>query len=116
MIRTFGIQMAKLESSIKFHVIDADTSYQLLVGRIWMHTDRMMPSTYYQGANAIVKGKEVKIPETSRPFSINEVHFADAIFFEKFDKERLKSSTAQGVPLDELKKTILISMGHKRIK
>ena len=65
---------------------------------------------------AIVKDKEVKILATSQPFLINEAHFADAPFFEEYDRERPKSSMANGIPLMELKKYEIILTRHKRTK
>ena len=63
-----SIELGKIRSTIKFHVIDAHPSYQLLIGRIWMHQHGLVPSTYHQCAKAILNGNEVTIKATERPF------------------------------------------------
>ncbi|KAM1139686.1 hypothetical protein PS2_039559 [Malus domestica] len=37
-----------LKSSMIFHVIDVRTSYSLLLGRPWIHENKVMPSTLHQ--------------------------------------------------------------------
>ena len=40
--------IGEMESSALFHVIDAKTTYKLLIGRPWLHKYGVMPSTYHQ--------------------------------------------------------------------
>ncbi|KAM2170707.1 hypothetical protein ACFX1R_035875 [Malus domestica] len=47
MIRV-GMTIGELKSSMIFHVIDARTSYDLLLGRPWIHANRVVPSTLHQ--------------------------------------------------------------------
>ncbi|KAM1535826.1 hypothetical protein ACFX1Z_014790 [Malus domestica] len=55
--------IGELKSSVMFHVIDARTSYGLLLGRPWIH------------ANGVV------IYGDTKPFTEAESHFADAKFY-----------------------------------
>ncbi|KAL0300166.1 UNVERIFIED_CONTAM: hypothetical protein Scaly_2567400 [Sesamum calycinum] len=65
-------------SSALFHVIDAKTSYNMLLGRPWLHENAVVPSTWHQyfkyRRNGIVK----KVLSDSKPFTEVESHFADA--------------------------------------
>ncbi|KAM2087175.1 hypothetical protein ACFX1R_024633 [Malus domestica] len=40
--------IGELKSSTIFHVIDARTSYSLLLGRLWIHRNGVVPSTLHQ--------------------------------------------------------------------
>ena len=42
------INMGDLRSSAWMHVIDAKTSYNILLGRPWVHENRVVSSSYYQ--------------------------------------------------------------------
>ncbi|KAM1247800.1 hypothetical protein ACFX2J_043698 [Malus domestica] len=55
--------IGELKSSTIFHVIDARTSYGLLLGRPWIHK------------NGVV------IYDDTKPFTEAESHFADAKFY-----------------------------------
>ncbi|KAL0291856.1 UNVERIFIED_CONTAM: hypothetical protein Scaly_2616500 [Sesamum calycinum] len=65
------LTMEDMVSSALFHVINAKTSYNMLLGRPWLHENAVVPSTWHQCfkycCNGIVKkvkkGKEVLPPE-----------------------------------------------------
>ena len=40
--------IGEMKSSALFHVIDAKTTYKLLIGRPWLHEYGVVPSTYHQ--------------------------------------------------------------------
>jgi len=41
-------QIGDLRSEMTYYVIDADTSYNLLLGRPWIHRNSVVPSTLHQ--------------------------------------------------------------------
>ncbi|XP_069152721.1 uncharacterized protein [Solanum lycopersicum] len=45
---TLAIQMAPVEFSVQFQVLDIDTSYNLLLGRSFIHMDGAVPCTFHQ--------------------------------------------------------------------
>lgn len=51
-----------------FHVIDAHTSYHLLMGRLWIYHHKVVLSTYHQCPKAISKGKIAHINASAFPF------------------------------------------------
>ena len=40
--------IGEMESNALFHVIDAKTTYKLLIRRPWLHEYGVVPSTYHQ--------------------------------------------------------------------
>ncbi|PON51593.1 Aspartic peptidase domain containing protein, partial [Parasponia andersonii] len=75
------LQVGPIRAPTKFHVIEADVSYHLLLGRPWIHHNYVVPSTLHQCLKVIKGRKEVMIPATKAPFSQEEVHWVEAEFF-----------------------------------
>ena len=75
------IHMGDLRSSAWMHVIDAKTSYNILLGRPWVHENRIVSSSYYQCLNYLEGGIERKIVAENNPFIKVETHFADTKFY-----------------------------------
>ena len=57
-----------MESSALFHVIDAETTYKLLIGRPWLHECGVMPSTYHQCYKYFQDGQVKMIVANDKPF------------------------------------------------
>ncbi|KAM1212301.1 hypothetical protein ACFX2G_003942 [Malus domestica] len=72
--------IGELKSSTIFHVIDAKTSYGLLLGRPWIHANGVVPSTLHQCLKFYQEGVKVIYGDT-KPFTEAESHFADAKFY-----------------------------------
>ncbi|KAM2067495.1 hypothetical protein ACFX1T_043828 [Malus domestica] len=72
--------IGELKSSTIFHVIDARTSYGLLLGRPWIHKNGVVPSSLYQCLKFYREGVKVIYNDT-KPFTEAESHFADAKFY-----------------------------------
>ncbi|XP_059654937.1 uncharacterized protein LOC132301725 [Cornus florida] len=88
--RTMGyvnvdLAVNKFQASMKFHVIDSDTSYHILLERAWMHCFSIVPSTYHQCFKGIWNNKVVTVPCSDRPFATFEAHYTDALFFNDLD-------------------------------
>ncbi|CAL8174005.1 unnamed protein product [Prunus armeniaca] len=69
-----------LRSNNLFHVIDAKTSYNLLLGRPWVHENGIVPSTLHQ-CFKFYRGGVKKILGDVKPFNEAESYFADAKFY-----------------------------------
>ncbi|KAM1674508.1 hypothetical protein ACFX2K_040568 [Malus domestica] len=78
--------IGELKSSTIFHVIDARTSYGLLLGRPWIHANGVVPSTLHQCLKFYREGVKVIYGDT-KPFTEAESHFADAKFYMDEDME-----------------------------
>ncbi|KAM2690737.1 hypothetical protein EV1_043866 [Malus domestica] len=72
--------IGELKSSVMFHVIDARTSYGLLLGRPWIHANGVVPSTLHQCLKFYQERVKVIYGDT-KPFTEAESHFADAKFY-----------------------------------
>jgi hypothetical protein len=70
-----------MESAALFHVIDAKTSYNLLLGRPWLHENGVVPSTWHQCFKYCHNGVVKKVCGDSKPFTEAESHFADAKYY-----------------------------------
>ena len=80
MIR-LDVTIDELKARPLFHVIDSKTSYNLLLGRPWIHRNGVVPSTLHQ-CFKYCDGKQVKVVTVDlQPFTATESHFADAKFY-----------------------------------
>jgi len=86
--------MGDLSKSSIFHVINARTSYKLLLGRSWLHEHGIVTSTLHQCLK-YYRGGERKINDSVKPLTRVEPHFAGARFLEEDDTPK---ETMPGVP------------------
>ncbi|KAL2533510.1 Uncharacterized protein Adt_06861 [Abeliophyllum distichum] len=77
------LQIGELNSSALFHVIDAKTSYELLLGRVWLHETGVVPSTWHQCFKYSRDGEVKYVVAELKPFLKEESYFADAKFYSK---------------------------------
>ncbi|KAL2941826.1 Sal-like protein 4 [Bienertia sinuspersici] len=79
MIRV-DLTIGEMMATTIFHVIDAKTSYKLLLGRTWMHENGVVASTLHQCLKYYRNGVQKVITDV-KPFGEVESHFADAKFY-----------------------------------
>ena len=70
----------ELSSNTLFYVIDAKTSYNVLLGRPWLHENGAIPSTLHQ-CFKFYKGGVKKVEADTKPFTEVKSYFADAKFY-----------------------------------
>ena len=70
----------ELSSNTLFHVIDAKTSYNVLLGQPWLHENGVIPSTLHQ-CFKFYKGGVKKVEVDTKPFIEVEFYFADTKFY-----------------------------------
>jgi len=79
------VQMALKVSPIvaltRFHVINLEVSYHVLLGRSWLHKHHIIPSMYHQCVKRRLNGRPVRIPANHNPFSQGEVNFVETMFY-----------------------------------
>ena len=71
--------MGELKVETLFHVIDAKTSYNLLLGRPLTHMNGVIPFTLHQCFKFYANGVKTVIGDL-KPFTEAELYFADAKF------------------------------------
>ncbi|KAH0706162.1 hypothetical protein KY285_010682 [Solanum tuberosum] len=77
------LTIGELQSSVWLHVIDAKTSYNILLGRPWVHENKVIPSTYHQCLKYYEDGVAKRNIADDNPFTEAEAHFVDAKFYLK---------------------------------
>ncbi|KAH0722357.1 hypothetical protein KY290_005034 [Solanum tuberosum] len=102
------IHMEDLRSSAWMHVINAKTSYNILLGRPWVHENIIVSSSYYQCLKHLEGRIERKIVADDNPFTEVETHFADAKFY-------LKSYVVKGAKSNDVKSIKSDKITSKRI-
>ncbi|KAL0411688.1 UNVERIFIED_CONTAM: hypothetical protein Slati_3758500 [Sesamum latifolium] len=88
------LTMEDMVSTALFHVIDAKTSYNMLLSRPWLHENAVVPSTWHQCFKYCRNGIVKKVLGDSKPFTEAESHFAEAKYYiegAKKEKEVLPS-------------------------
>ncbi|KAL0444446.1 UNVERIFIED_CONTAM: hypothetical protein Slati_2167300 [Sesamum latifolium] len=71
------LTVEELKASTLLHVIDARISYNLLLGRSWLHENGFIPSTLHQCFKYIKNGEILKVDADMKPFTEAESYFAD---------------------------------------
>lgn len=102
--RTLGfvvtpVNIGGVRSRATFHVIEASTSYHLLVGRAWMHPNGIVPSTLHQCAKGVPNGMLVTIEPSSAPFSRDEAHHIDAAYYTDLSDAPLQPNRPDFYPI-----------------
>jgi len=76
-------QIGDLRSEVMYYVIDADTSYNLLLGRPWIHRNSIVPSTLHQVMKYIDGSGKVRTLIAERhPFNGVENYFTDSLLYQ----------------------------------
>nr|XP_016461210.1 PREDICTED: uncharacterized protein LOC107784579 [Nicotiana tabacum] len=78
-----GLTIGDMQSSAWLYVIVAKNSYNVLLGKPWIHENRVVPSNYHQCLKYYEGGVEKTIVTDDKPFTEAESYFADAKFYLK---------------------------------
>ena len=82
-----ALRVGPIVALTRFHVINAEESYHVLLGRPWLHKHCFIPSTYHQCIKGRLNGRRVRIPTNRNPFSQGEVNFAETMFYDKLESD-----------------------------
>ncbi|XP_051143398.1 uncharacterized protein LOC127259826 [Andrographis paniculata] len=77
----------EMETNPLFYVIDAKTSFNVLLGRPWIHENGVVPSTWHQCFKYTQNGVTKKVLRDTKPYTEVESHFSDAKYFSTEAKE-----------------------------
>nr|XP_027086548.1 uncharacterized protein LOC113708287 [Coffea arabica] len=83
--------IGELSSSALFHIIEAKTSYNMLLGRPWIHENEIISSTLHQCFKYCRDGIVKKVVADNKPFTEAEAHFAGAKFYLQKEAKRKES-------------------------
>ena len=77
-------QIGDLKSEVAVYVKDADTSYNLLLGRPWIHRNHIVPSTLHQVMKYVdAQGQVHTLVAEQCPFKGVENYFTDALLYQE---------------------------------
>src|SRR4051812_32313095 len=77
-------QIGDLKTEVTVYVIDADTSYNLLLGRPWIHRNHIVPSTLHQVMKYVdAQGQVRTLVAEQRPFKGVENYFTDVLLYQE---------------------------------
>ncbi|KAH6763350.1 hypothetical protein C2S52_020783 [Perilla frutescens var. hirtella] len=92
--------MDDMASTALFHVIDAKTSYNMLLGWPWLYENRIVPSTLHQCFKYCQGSSVKKVVGDNKPFLESESYFADAKYYLP-SKKSLKATENDEVQKNE---------------
>src|SRR3954468_22631997 len=77
-------QIGDLKTEVTVYVIGADTSYNLLLGRPWIHRNHIVPSTLHQVMKYVdAQGQVRTLVAEQRPFKGVKNYFTDALLYQE---------------------------------
>ena len=98
-----ALRVSPIVARTRFHVINSEISYHVLLGRPWLHKHRLVPYTYHQCVKRRLNGSPVRISTNHNPFSQGEVNFVETMFYDELepDDETPASGTPRAPILEE---------------
>ena len=75
-------QIGDLRSEVTCYVIDADKSYNLLLGHLWIHRHSIIPSTLHQVMKYADEGVVKTLIVEKHSFKGIEKYFTDSLFYQ----------------------------------
>lgn len=72
------LKVGPLRALIVFHVMDLETSYHILLGRLWLNKHMIIPFTYYQCVKERIMIRPICIVVNLTQFHHEESHKVDA--------------------------------------
>ena len=72
----------------RFHVVKIEVSYHVLLGRLWLHKHRLVPSTYHQCVKGRLNDRMIRIVANPSPFEQVEAHLVKTMFYDQWAPSR----------------------------
>ena len=98
-----ALRVGPIVALTRFHVINLEVSYHVLLERPWLHKHHLIPSTYHQCVKGRLNGRPIRIPANPNPFSQGEVNFVEIMFYDELepDDESPTLGTLRALVLEE---------------
>ena len=64
-----ALRVGSIMALTRFHVINAEVSYHVLLGPPWLYKHRLIPSTYHQCIKGRLNRRPMRIPANRNPFN-----------------------------------------------
>lgn len=75
-----ALRVGPIVALTRFHVINAEVSYHVLLKRPWLHKHCLIPSTYHQCIKKRLNGRPVRIPANRNHFNQGKVNLQKQCF------------------------------------
>ena len=82
-----ALRVGPIMALTRFHVINAEVSYHVLLGPPWLYKHRLIPSTYHQCIKGRLNRRPMRIPANRNPFSQGEVNFTETMFYDELEPD-----------------------------
>jgi hypothetical protein len=77
------LRVGPIVALTRFHVVNAEAPYHVLLGRPWLHKHKLVSSTYHQCVKGRLNGKPIRIAANSSPFDQTKAHFVEAALYDE---------------------------------
>ena len=82
-----ALRVGPIIALTRFHVINSEVSYHVLLGCPWLHKHCLIPSTYHQCVKGRLVGRLVRIPANHNLSSQGEVNFMETMFYDELEPD-----------------------------
>ena len=79
------VRVGPIVALTRFHVINSEVFYHVLLGCPWLHKHRLIPSMYHQCVKGRLNGRPIRILANHNPFSQGEVNFMETMFYNELE-------------------------------
>ena len=73
-----------IASLARFHMVKTEVSYNVLLGRPWLHKHWLVPSTYHQCVKGRLNGRMIYIAANPSLFKQVEAHLVETMFYDQW--------------------------------
>ena len=95
------LRVGPIVALTRFHVVNSEVPYYVLLGRPWLHKHKLISSTYHQCIKGRLNGKPIRITANPLPFDQTEAHFIEAALYDKLSVEEPPIIKPFGTPLPD---------------
>jgi len=78
------LKVGPIASLACYHVVKVEVSYHILLGRLWLHKHRLIPSTYHQCVKRRLSGRMIRIAANPSPFKQAEAHLVVTMLYDEW--------------------------------
>ena len=91
-----ALMVGPIVTLTRFHMINSEVSYHMLLECPWLQTHRLIPFMYHQCVKGRLNGRPIRIPTNHYPFSQGEVNFMETMFYNVLEPD--DESPTPGTP------------------
>jgi hypothetical protein len=95
------LRVGPIVALTRFHVVNSEVPYHVLLGRPWLHKHKLISSTYHQCIKGRLNGKPIRIAANPSPFDQTEAHFIEAALYDELSTEEPPIIKPSGTPLPD---------------